>query len=143
MGCAADYPVKPCPFGYEGKVTRDSCGACKHFIPPKHILAWCKLYDRDKIVCALPKSACATCPEKNVRGPGQPAGNSQYDWNNPKDTNKYQAKLMAQRRAEGKDLNKPMPASYHKAYYAKNKQRILERRKARRQAKVEPGSEKV
>jgi hypothetical protein len=137
MGCAAGYPEKPCPYDHTGKVTREACGACKNFIPPKHILAWCRLYDRDKVICKLPKSACATCPEKNERGSGRPPGEGKTDWKDKQSVNAYQAELMAKRRADGLDANKPMPASYHRDYYAKNRQRILERRRARRQGKGE------
>lgn len=150
MGCLADYPIRPCPFGFTGICTREACGGCKNFVPPKHILAWCKLWDRDGVLCMRPKSDCATCPEKNDRGPGRPAGESPIDWNNPTDVNKYQARLMKKRRREGKVkeaartvIDGKKPAEYHKAYYAKNKLKILARRHARRQGQGEPGSGQV
>lgn len=142
MGCAADYPTKPCPYGFTGLVTRESCGKCKHFIPPKHIREHCMLWDRDRILCMRPKSDCPTCLERCDRGPGRPAGESPIDWRNPKDVNKYQAELMKKRRTEGKAPETRGP-EYWRDYYAKNKQRILERRKARRQGSGEPGSGQV
>ena len=89
MGCKAGYPSNPCPFGWEGRVTRADCGACKFFIPPPHILAWCMLYDREGKVCQLPKSACEQCPEKHVHGPGRIPGDGKTDWGDPASVRAY------------------------------------------------------
>lgn len=86
MTCAAGYPKQPCPFGYEGKVTRKDCGTCKHYNPPEHILAWCMLWDRDKELCMKPISACETCPEKFT---GQRARETKIDWQDPEAVKKF------------------------------------------------------
>jgi hypothetical protein len=90
MGCKAGYPESPCPFGFEGTCTRQTCGPCVNFVPPRHILQWCKLWDRDKVLCLKPKSACETCPEKCVRLPGRPAGEGR-DMRDPKVRREYEA----------------------------------------------------
>lgn len=47
------------------------------------------LWDRDKVLCMKPMAACASCHEKNVRGPGRPAGEG-YDRNDRKSVRKYE-----------------------------------------------------
>ena len=94
MTCSAGYPKQPCPFGYEGPLTRKRCGVCVNYVPPKYILAWCRLYDREQVVCLKPKSACERCPEKVVRAPGRPeAADSPVDWRDPESVKRYYAAL--------------------------------------------------
>lgn len=102
MPCGAGYPERPCPFGHEGRVTRAACGACVNFVPPAHILAWCILWDRDGVVCKLPRSACDSCALKVRRPPGRPPG-------------------------EGPDLRDPgVRLAYDRDYRAKNRDRVRE-----------------
>lgn len=78
MSCNVGYPEKPCPYGkVEGRVTREGCGPCKNYIPPPHILQWCMLWDRDRVLCMRPKKDCETCPEKS---PKSPARIGKIDW---------------------------------------------------------------
>lgn len=86
MTCAVGYPPKPCPFGYEGRVTREGCGTCKHYNPPQHILAWCMLWDREQVLCMRPISDCATCPEKFT---GQKKPETKIDWQDKEAVKKY------------------------------------------------------
>ncbi len=72
MPCSAGHPETPCAFGHEGRVTREECGRCKFYQPPPHIDKHCKLWDRDKVLCMLPKKACLTCPEYASRPAGRP-----------------------------------------------------------------------
>lgn len=81
MSCKAGYPHSPCPFDFKGRVTRETCGACKYYAPPAHILAWCLLWDREKILCRLPKSSCEKCPER-YRGPHLNQAMAKVDWSN-------------------------------------------------------------
>lgn len=89
MTCKAGFPAEPCPIAFlkEGeRVTRARCGFCKHYQPPPHILAWCVLWDRDKVVCQKPQSACATCPEKYTGPIERP---SVIDWKSPEAVRAY------------------------------------------------------
>lgn len=61
MTCA----LTECPYGRNSKRTsRVGCYGCPHFVPPPYVTAWCMLWDRDKVLCTKPKSACEGCPEK-------------------------------------------------------------------------------
>jgi hypothetical protein len=127
MGCKAGYPKEPCPFGFDGKVTRTSCGACKNFEPPPHILAWCALYDREGTICKLPKSACGSCVDKVARGPGRPPGEGEVDWKDSKSVALYMknwraknALFLKQKRAK---FLKKHP-KYFEKYRKKNRTKI-------------------
>lgn len=137
MGCKQGYPKEPCPFGFEGRVTRETCGACKHFTPPPHILSWCTLYDRTGQVCTLPKSSCNACPFRLSRGVGRPKGEGEIDWQDTASVKRYHAKYVqehkdqvAQRFRDWKDKN----PDYFRDYYKQNKEKILKYQKDRRVA---------
>lgn len=131
MSCTADYPTAPCPFGFEGKVTRTSCGACKNFIPPRHILSWCSLYDRDGTICQLPKSACVACPFKVEKANGRPPGEGKVDWNDPVSVAKYHSEWRAANDAKVKDA-----AARFKANHPDYQQKYYEAKKKRENAKA-------
>lgn len=137
MPCAAGYPQKVCPFGWEGQVTREACGACRNFIPPAHILAHCMLWDRERALCMRPKSDCATCPEKMQRAPGRPRAEGVIDWQDPKSVAAYH-----------RDYRKKNPPTKSRADYMrawrkanpKSAKEIARRARAARKAKKnEPG----
>lgn len=134
MTCAVGYPSLPCPYENTSPVTRANCGKCKNFIPPKHILAWCIIWDRDKELCHLPKSACATCQFKNVRGPGRPPGEGVIDWNDPASILKYKAEWRAKNvervNAAAERFASAHP-NYFRNYYERNKETLKEKRKAK------------
>lgn len=138
MSCGVGYPLEPCPFKFEGRVTRETCGPCKHYVPPPHILAWCSLWDRDKILCKLPKSDCATCPFKITRRVGRP-NQTQVDWDDPESVAKYH-KEWSQKNADrvkaSRDKFLAAHPEYMKNYYAKNKDRINEMRRLRESSKT-------
>lgn len=125
MSCGAGYPKEPCPFKYEGRVTRKSCGGCRHFIPPRHILAWCGLYDRERVVCEKPISACASCPYK-MEAPSS----ASIDWKDPVAVREYQT---AWRKANPEKVAAKLAAftekhpDYMHNYYERNKKRIIAR----------------
>lgn len=130
MACKAGYPDAPCPFNSlvaPAKVTRSACGACKNFVPPKHILAWCSLYDRDKTICQLPKSACETCPFKVERGPGRPPEEGKVDWKDPDSVAKYHAEWREKNEAKTKSAQERFKArhpDYWKDYYKRNAEKL-------------------
>ena len=136
MTCSVDYPQKPCPFGFEGRSTRNTCGACKHYVPPPHILSWCMLYDQTKQVCKLPKSACTDCKFKHERSPGRPKTEGEFDWSDPDGVRAYHAKYAAEHRDAAKarlDKFLEKNPTYWKDYYEQNKDKILERQRKRYQ----------
>lgn len=47
------------------------------------------LYDRDKVICTQPKTACATCHERIARPVGRPKGEGVVDWNDPASVDAY------------------------------------------------------
>lgn len=131
MPCALGCPDKPCPFGYEGQVTRKSCGACVNFKVPRHIEQHCQLWDRDRILCLKPKSACATCPECVKRGPGAPV-TAVHDRQTAEGERAYQAEYRARaadKVAERVARFKQRRPDYWKSYYAKHRDAINERRR--------------
>ncbi len=134
MGCAAGYPTAPCPFGFEGTVTRANCGACKNFIPPKHILQWCSLYDRDKVICQLPKAACETCPFKADRRPGRPLEEGRVDWFDPESVARYKEDWRlknAQKVKAAAERFASKHPDYFRNYYEENKEELKAKRKAK------------
>lgn len=143
VSCGVGYPASPCPFKFEGRVTRLTCGACKHFVPPRHILAWCGLYDQQRVVCEKPKSACSTCPYKQERSAA-----ADIDWKDPDAVRAYHAAWRAANpdkvteKANAFALAHP---DYMKSYYQQNKKRIIERINAARRIRRgrEQGKEKV
>lgn len=128
MPCSAGHPKKPCPFGHKGKVTRDSCGRCKHYSPPPRIALTCILWDRDRQVCNLPRSACDSCRFKIERAPGRPAGEGR-DFSDPKVKKEYASEWGSKNRGKKyaalQRLLKKDP-EYFKKYRAKNRDKIRE-----------------
>lgn len=122
MTCAAEYPLKPCPFDFAGRVTRASCGSCRHFIPPQHILQWCMLWDRDRVLCKLPKSNCPTCPEKAVV---RPERIGQIDWRDPSAVRAYFRERYDPDKAKEKMLKfLDKDPEYFKKYQERNRARV-------------------
>lgn len=136
MACGVGYPEKPCPYNFEGTVSRRTCGACKNFIPPKHILSWCSLWDRDKVLCQLPIKNCATCPFKVERGPGRPLGEGKVDWKDPSSVAMYHSEWQKKNaeavKAAAERFTKAHP-NYFKNYYERNKAKLAANRIAKRE----------
>lgn len=137
MACKVGYPDKPCPFGFDGIVTRKSCGPCKHFEPPRHILQWCRLWDRDRVLCLKPKSACEKCPEKAERTLGKLPGEGR-DLDDPAVRRVYEAEYRAknpEKVAEKLERFKSKNPTYWRDY--------MRARRAAARGCSEPGSDKI
>lgn len=148
MSCAAGFPEGPCPFGALDKgdrVTRRRCGPCKHYVPPPHILAWCMLWDREHVLCRLPKAACETCPEKSPVSPMRAEGYGKIDWKDPEQVRKYYRERAAadpDRKIKSihvMDRFLDKNPDYFKNYYLKNKEKFAEaKRRSRANKKGAP-----
>ena len=131
MPCKLGCPEKPCPFNHEGQVTRASCGACINFEVPKHIANHCQLWDRDRVLCLKPKSACPTCPEYVARAPGAPVS-AVHDRSTVEGERAYQAEYRAAHPdavAERAQRFKQRNPDYWKNYFAKHREAINARRR--------------
>lgn len=143
MPCKAEYPKKPCPFGFDGRVTRETCGGCKNYDPPAYIKSWCVLWDRDRTLCNLPKSACETCAFKAGRAPGRPLGEGSIDWKDPESVRRYEKDWRARNKllveARRKRFLKRHP-NYFERY--RNERRDEINRKARERYRAKKEQEK-
>ncbi len=102
------------------------------------------LWDRDKVLCKLPKSACEKCVEKAPdRGAGRPIGDGKLDMNSPADRAKYDAEYrknnadkIAEKRERFFDKHPHYMRDYMKDYRRKLRERL-------EKEASEPGPEKV
>lgn len=126
MSCSEGYPDKPCPLGTmaEGaRSTRKTCGGCKFYIPPPHILKWCMLWDRERVLCMKPIAECATCPEKAERPP-EVVG--KIDWKDPAAVREYLLKLNPTRERDKMMRFVERHPDYFKNYQEKNRAKVNE-----------------
>lgn len=86
------------------------------------------LWDRDKTLCHLPRSACEGCTFKMQRGPGRPPGEGRIDWNDPESVLAYHREYQSQWRKRRADRIKAAAArfrerhpNYFRDYYQKRK----------------------
>lgn len=150
MSCSEGYPAKPCPLGAmseDQRCTRKSCGGCRFYNPPIHILQWCMLWDREHFLCMKPKSDCETCPEKS---PKSPEVLGAIDWKDPKAVRAYLLKLNPTRERDKMVRFVEKNPSYFKDYQEKHREEVnanarrwYQKNKERQRAKAQPGSGKV
>lgn len=150
MSCSEGYPAKPCPLGAMAdgqKSTRKGCGGCKFYLPPPHILQWCMLWDRERVLCMLPKSSCATCPEKSVVTPESVA---KIDWKDPSAVRMYLLKLNPTRERDKMVRFVEKHPDYFKDYQERNRAKVNEaarrwyhKNKEEKRARAQQGSGKI
>lgn len=127
MACKAGYPQLPCPFQMRAgaqKVTREACGPCREYEPPKHILTWCALWEVEKILCMKPKSACETCEfkvDRLVLSPDDIRANHTDAVNKWKADNKDKVDEWKQR---WREQNRGYSLEYMKKYRKDNREKL-------------------
>jgi hypothetical protein len=105
------------------------------------------LWDRERVICGLPKSNCATCPEKSHVPPESLA---KIDWKDPTAVRAYLLKLNPTRERDKMVKFVERHPNYFKDYQQKNRDKVnanarrwYHKKKELERARAQQGSGKI